>query len=222
VRRVLLTVDYTAEVAREAAEHGCTTILTYHPPIFTGLKRITAGSMIYDALRTGMSIYCFHTALDVAVGGTNDMLADVLELKDCTPLRPLPNATDGRGMGRVGRMDALPRRKVIGLIKAGLGLPQVMVSGPIDGMVKTAAVCAGSCGDCLDDALRRGVDLYLTGEMRHHDALKAAARGLTVVCTLHSNSERRILDVLRTRLLKSYPALEVHISQKDRDPFTWL
>ena len=55
------------------------------------------------------------------------------------------------------------------------------------------ACCAGACGDLLNDALGQKVDLYLTGEMRHHDALKAANAGLTVVCTLHSNSERASL-----------------------------
>lgn len=222
VTRVLLTIDYTAEVAREAVEHHCDAVITYHPPIFQGLKRITAGSTIYDALRQGISIYCFHTALDVAIGGTNDMLCDVLELTDRTALRPLPNATDGRGMGRVGRMEPTSRRKVVERIKQNLGLPYVMVSGPLDGNVTTAAVCAGSCGDCLDDALRRGVDLYLTGELRHHDALKAAAKGLTVVMTLHSNSERRVLQVLNQRLASAFPSLQVRVSDRDRDPFQWV
>lgn len=222
VKRVLLTIDYTPEVAQEALDEKCTAVITYHPPIFTGLKRITAGSLIFDALKNGLSIYCFHTALDVAIGGTNDMLSDVLGLSDRSPLRPIPNVTDGRGMGRVGRMEPTPRRKIIERIKSGLGLPHVMVSGPVDGDVKTAAVCAGSCGDCLEDALRRGVDLYLTGELRHHDALKAASRGLTVVCTLHSNSERRVLDVLKTRLASAFPSLELRVSKRDRDPFQWL
>ena len=61
--------------------------------------------------------------------------------------------------------------------------------------------------------------LYLTGEMRHHDALKAASAGMTVVCTLHSNSERAILKRLAARLTEKLPSLGVVVSQKDRDPF---
>ena len=55
--------------------------------------------------------------------------------------------------------------------------------------------------------------------MRHHDAVKAAAAGLTVVCTLHSNSERVTLRHLKQRLAALLPELAFHLSQADRDPF---
>jgi putative NIF3 family GTP cyclohydrolase 1 type 2 len=56
--------------------------------------------------------------------------------------------------------------------------------------------------------------------MRHHDALRAASAGMTVVCTLHSNSERAVLRRVQARLAEALPELEVTISQGDRDPFT--
>ena len=59
----------------------------------------------------------------------------------------------------------------------------------------------------------------MTGEMRHHDAIKAAKAGLTVVCTLHSNSERAVLRRLRDRLVRELPGLSVFVSEADRDPF---
>lgn len=221
IQRVMFTVDYTAEVAQEARDAHCNLVFCYHPPIFKGLKSITAGSVIFDALRNGTALYSFHTALDVAHGGTNDMLASVLGLQHCAALRPLKDITDGRGMGRIGRMEATPKSVVIERIKHGLGLPHVLVAGPVDGHVTRAAVCAGSCGDCVEDAIKAGVELYLTGEMRHHDALHAAAKGLTVVCALHSNSERRVLQDLQLRLNGAFLTLPTMLSAKDRDPFQW-
>src|SRR5512133_2931393 len=76
VTKVLLTIDYTADVAEEAAAGGFDAIIAYHPPIFDAIKRVTAPSLIFDTIRRGMAIYSPHTALDVAPGGTNDMLAD--------------------------------------------------------------------------------------------------------------------------------------------------
>jgi putative NIF3 family GTP cyclohydrolase 1 type 2 len=73
----------------------------------------------------------------------------------------------------------------------------------------------------LDDALAQKADLYLTGKVRHHDALKAAQRGMTVVCTLHSNSERAILKRLASRIAQRLPTLPLHISRHDRDPFSF-
>src|SRR5437763_1070338 len=88
ISRAMLTIDYTPAVAEEAAGKHCDCIIAYHPPIFDGVKRIVAPSPIYDAIRRGVAIYSPHTALDVADGGTNDMLADAIGLcDDRQPLR---------------------------------------------------------------------------------------------------------------------------------------
>src|SRR5581483_3479358 len=128
-------------------------------------------------------------------------------------------APTGLGLGRVGTLPPSPRGTLIEKIKRELGLDHVLVSGPTEGDVTKAAVCAGACGDLLDDALRAGVGLYLTGEIRHHDAIKAARAGVTVICTLHSNSERPVLKRVKKKLEELVPGLDVRISESDRDPF---
>src|SRR5256886_1563280 len=88
VSRALLAIDYTPAVAEESRNNNCDCIVAYHPPIFDPLKRIVSPSPIYDALRRGVAIYSPHTALDVADGGTNDMLADAIGMgSDRQPLR---------------------------------------------------------------------------------------------------------------------------------------
>src|SRR5215212_613053 len=90
VSRAMLTIDYTPEVACEAAGAKCDAIIAYHPPIFAALKRVTssgASAAVFDAIRRGVAIYSPHTALDVADGGTNDVLADVLALINRSPLK---------------------------------------------------------------------------------------------------------------------------------------
>jgi putative NIF3 family GTP cyclohydrolase 1 type 2 len=112
------------------------------------------------------------------------------------------------------------RAELFARIKNELGIDHLLIAGPTDDDVIKAAVCAGSGGEFLDAAIAAKVDLYLTGEIRHHDALKAAAAGVTVVCTLHSNSERITLKRLRDRLSAELPAVAFHLSQADRDPFS--
>ena len=328
VSRVLLTIDYTPEVACEAAGEGCDVIVAYHPPLFEAVKRVVAPGAVFDAIRRGVALYSPHTALDVAGGGTNDMLADALGLPNDsrTPLRlvhetksnqhklvtfvpekdvervsqalfdagagrigdytacsfrspgtgtffgeagtnpavgqsgrleqaaevrvetvvpvakiaaviralraahpyeepafdlqQLAAPPEGLGLGRIGEFETpIPRAELIERVKRELELSHVLVSGPTDGDARRAAACAGACGDLLNDAITQKADVYLTGEMRHHDALKAAARGMTVVCTLHSNSERAVLKRLKRRLEERLPQLPVILSRKDRDPF---
>jgi dinuclear metal center YbgI/SA1388 family protein len=311
-------------VAEEGKREGCDAIVAYHPPIFDGLKRVTGPGVIYDAIRHGVAIYSPHTALDVAEGGTNDMLADALGLGERQPLRigqeklaqcklvvfvpaeaadrvadalfdagagrignysrcsfrspgtgtffgeeganprvgearklqrveelrletvlPLDRigpairalrqahpyeepafdlmqlvGSESKGQGRIGAFGAsVPRDELFARIKRELGLAHLLIAGPTDGTVSKAAVGAGACGDLINDAISQKAELYLTGEVRHHDALKAAQRGMTVVCTLHSNSERAVLKRVGQRIAQKLPGLAVRFSEADRDAF---
>jgi dinuclear metal center YbgI/SA1388 family protein len=90
VSRTMLTIDYTDDVAAEARAAKCDFVISYHPVIFEGHKRITSARstrLIFDAIREGVAIYSPHTALDAAEGGTNDVLADTLSLAGRKPLR---------------------------------------------------------------------------------------------------------------------------------------
>src|SRR5205823_6335825 len=87
VTKVLLTIDYTSEVADEGRRAGCDAVIAYHPPIFAPLKRVVAGNPVFDAIHRGVAIYSPHTALDVADGGTNDVLCDLLGLEQRSPLK---------------------------------------------------------------------------------------------------------------------------------------
>ena len=207
-------------MAEEAEAAGCDAVVAYHPPIFDAVKRLTAGSVVFDAIRRGVAIYSPHTALDVVDGGTNDMLADALGLTEREPLRLLASA-DGGGIGRIGVLPtASTRAELITRVKSELGVGAVLVAGPLDGVLTRAAVCAGAGRGLLDDAIKQKADLFLTGELPHHDALKAAAAGMTVVCVLHSNSERAALRRLKARIEEAAEGVDVVLSEVDRDPYT--
>ena len=77
------TIDCTREVLAEGAQGGGGgAIVAYHPVLFEAQKRFVAGSVAFEAARAGLSVYCPHTALDVAPGGTNDVLADAIGMRD--------------------------------------------------------------------------------------------------------------------------------------------
>lgn len=222
VSRALFAVDATHAVLEEAVRRGCQLIVSYHPPIFKGERRLLAGSVPFDAVRAGIAIYSPHTALDVARGGTNDVLADALDLRDRVALRPARGtaaAADGLGLGRIGDTGPIARRALVERLRGALGLQHLLIAGPLDGEITRAAACAGAAGDLAFVAAARGAGLYLTGELRHHDALAAVKLGMTVVCALHSNSERVALPSYVARLVAAVPGLGALPSQADRDPF---
>jgi dinuclear metal center YbgI/SA1388 family protein len=123
------------------------------------------------------------------------------------------------GMGRVGNIARTSRRAVVDQVKRALGAERVLVAGALDGDAARVAVLAGSGGEHVEAARAAGADVYVTGELRHHDALAAASSGMTVVCALHSVSERVALPSFAERLRARVPGLDVAVSTRDRDPF---
>jgi putative NIF3 family GTP cyclohydrolase 1 type 2 len=126
---------------------------------------------------------------------------------------------EGIGLGRIGAVAATSRRELVDRVKAKLGLAYVLASGSLDGDAKRVAVAAGAGGELLEDAIRAGADVFVTGEVRHHDALSAARRGVAVLATLHSNSERAAVRAYAGRLGALLPEVQVATSAADADPF---
>lgn len=127
VTRALACIDLTHDVLDEALERGAELVLAYHPPLFRPVKRLAHDDVTVRAARLGVAVFSPHTALDLAAGGTCDALAESLELKALSPLRPhapparevklvtfVPEADVGRvsdalfaaGAGRIGNYSA--------------------------------------------------------------------------------------------------------------------
>jgi dinuclear metal center YbgI/SA1388 family protein len=89
VKNILLTIDVTTEVVAEAKRLRTDLIISYHPVIWDGLKQVTVegtSSVAYDLIRSGVSVYSIHTALDSAVGGVNDGLAEIVGIVNGEPI----------------------------------------------------------------------------------------------------------------------------------------
>lgn len=221
IAKALVTIDLTDAVLSEAERLGAGLVIAYHPAIFEGQKRIRHDSVIRRAIRADVAIYSPHTALDVAPGGTNDVLADAAGVGERAPLK-ITVPAEGQGVGRIGALpEPAPKAEILARIKRVLGLGSLLVAGPIEGSAARIAVCAGAGRGLLGDVIAQRADLYLTGEIPHHDALKAAAAGVTIACALHSNSERATLPKLADRV-RADTGVEVFVSALDRDPFVVL
>ncbi|XP_062859643.1 NIF3-like protein 1 [Trichomycterus rosablanca] len=123
-----------------------------------------------------------------------------------------------------GRYSALDEPVSVGVavqkMKAYLGLPHLRLAlgdqKSLDSVVKSVAVCAGSGASVLQGVK---ADLYVTGEMSHHEVLDAVSKGTSVILCEHSNSERGFLPVFKERLCALLPdSVKVTVSQSDRDP----
>ncbi|UCD75212.1 MAG: Nif3-like dinuclear metal center hexameric protein [Phycisphaerales bacterium] len=132
-----------------------------------------------------------------------------------------PRPMRGVGIGRRIRLDQPASLKSLAQrIKSRLGVAHLRASvgRNAPSRYSTIGLCPGAGVSVLDEAIRQGCELFLTGEMRHHDLLSAQARGCTVVLAGHTNTERGYLKILAKRLQQALPEVAFLISEKDEDP----
>ncbi|MFT7518842.1 MAG: dinuclear metal center YbgI/SA1388 family protein [Kiritimatiellia bacterium] len=223
VARIGLCIDLTQAVLQELIDTDVDTIIAYHPPIFRGLKRFAGRTaserVVMSLLQRNLNVYSPHTALDAAKDGMNDWL--LRGLGDVTDVRAIePSEAPDVGMGRLAALTTPANLSVIvDRVKAHLGLNVVRVAATerhhSGASIKTVAVCPGAGGSLF--ASLRGPDLYLTGEMRHHDVLAKVSAGAAVILTDHTNTERGYLPVLAERL-KAALDVPIIVSAVDADP----
>lgn len=224
VRRILLSLDVTLPVAEEAAEMGAELIVSHHPLIFTPLQRIDGatalGKLLYYLVANRIAVFSIHTSLDSAKGGVNDALADLIGIRNATPLKPL---TEGTGLGRIGELSNLESGTALAArLKSALGLREIRVSGDIGGGVRRVALCSGSGGDLLGTALEQKADIFVTGEIHHHTAVSALGGELPVLELGHWRSERIVLPPLQKFLQRQFGGIAVDISLRDSEPFHFV
>ncbi|OCF78074.1 YbgI/family dinuclear metal center protein [Kwoniella mangroviensis CBS 8886] len=238
-RQVLLTIDLTPSVAAEALSlPTLALVVSYHPPIFRGLKSMTLQDPLQSSLlklsAKGISVFSPHTSLDATPNGINNwLIKPFLSIsKSNSPITTSEQIEgfEGAGMGRIVNLSVpLDVRQVVRMVKDHLDLDHVQLATPeIERPINSIAVCAGSGA-----SLFKGVkaDLYLTGEMSHHEVLAAIHSGTSVILTNHTNTERPYLSqVLQPWLEKELNSeINIHdeqpngqwqvlVSKADRDP----
>ncbi|XP_060644771.1 NIF3-like protein 1 [Drosophila nasuta] len=226
VQRILLTNDLTEPVMGEALEKNVDLIISYHPPIFRPLTRITQSNwkerVVASCLLNSIALYSPHTAWDKVLGGVNDWLAKAVDIKGIKPLVPEVGAEPGTGSGRLVDTNMTISQLVQTLqehIQQCVHVAYAVEHHP-KSQVSTVGICAGSGGSLL-----RGVqaDVMITGEMSHHELLDFNHSGTTVLLCNHSNSERGYLKKLKVLLSERLEgACELFISEKDKDPLQTL
>lgn len=199
---VLVTVDVTEEALETALERDLNLVLSHHPLIFESLDQIVEGRPVDDliatAIRERVGIYTVHTNADSMPGGLNDLFADVLELEDTAPISPLEVDPDA-GLGRIGQLPSpADLARVEQTLVDQLDLSHVQSLGDSGTSIETVAVCTGSGGDFISSELAERADVYITGDVGHHEALEAQALDLPVIMLDHYEMETVFLPFAET------------------------
>ncbi len=215
VRRVLVALDVTAEIAERAVAEGYDLILSHHPLVFRPLKAVEPSNhvakKVIRLLTSGISVMSFHTRLDAVCGGVNDTLAAALGLENVVPF--------GEGDECLGRVGELAKPMMLdefaALVKRATGAPMVTVSDA-GLLVHRVALLGGSGSDEVPAAALAGADTYLSGEIAHHYLTDTPELGINLVAAGHFYTENPVCQTLEAMLREIDPALTVTVADSNR------
>lgn len=211
VERIYVALDATDDVIDDAIAKGADMLITHHPLIFSPLKTITDEHFIENRvvklLQHDISYYALHTNYDVI--RMAQLSVDRLGLKNTVVLE-LTDVDQGMGVGRVGELsEAITLENCCRLVKEKFGLQAVKVFGNLNAKVKRIAVSPGSGKHMSHLAIEKGVDVFITGDIDHHEGIDAVARGTAIIDAGHYGLEYVFIEDMASYFMEKLDAVAI-------------
>lgn len=222
VGRIYVALDAVDEVITEAVKCGADMLVTHHPLIFGEMKRVTnqdfIGRRALEMARRDISYYAMHTNYDVV--RMAQLSADMLRLREQQILEvTCEESGEAKGIGRIGYLEEpVSLRACCEDVKKGFSLEAVRVFGDLQKTVRKAAVCPGSGKSVIRDALCKGADVLITGDIGHHEGIDAVAQGMALIDAGHYGLEHIFVEDMRRYLSEKLTGVEV-IAAPVRHPY---
>ena len=212
VHAVLVGFDCTPQLVREAIARGADLIVTHHPLIFNGLKRVSpddpVGAALYLAIRHGIAVYAAHPNADKAPGGVNTLMADRLGLVEAEPL-------DESHLGFIGLLPApMSGKDFCRYVKERFSLSVLRCSAPVAEVFRVATSC-GAGSSFAEAAFRAGADAFVTGDVSYHHFF--VPEGRMIVDIGHWESEVEIVSKFVSVLRKKLPTFAVYTAKTENN-----
>ena len=209
LKGIIVALDVTDSAIDLAESIGANLMIVHHPLIFSPLHKIETarptGNLISRLIKNDIALFAMHTNLDSAPHGLNDHVAKLIGLKKIRPVQAKEITY------RIGSTKKIVDSGNFAIeVKERLGLKSVSHYGPRREIEKVA-VCTGSGGDMLEEAIKAGADLLLTGDVRHHNAITAKNLGIPLIDAGHAGTENPMVELVTTFLKKSLTKTEKKI-----------
>lgn len=215
VNKIGFTLDLTHDTLKKAADEGVDLIITHHPVIFKPQSSFLKNNVAYEAAVKGISVISAHTCYDCAEEGVSYILAEILGLENITEVETEEQPSCVR-IGSVAETDA---ENLAVLVAEKLGTTVRLSSA--ENTIKTVAVCGGSGGDFIYDAVKAGADAYVTGDLSHHHFLAARETGMTVIAAGHFETENPSVIPLMNKVSERFSDIKT-IYLKQENPIKFI
>lgn len=227
VSGALLCLDVTEAIVDEAVRKGCNLIVSHHPLIFHKLRRVTDEDMVQrtvrKAIKNDVTIVAMHTNMDAARGGVNYKIAEKLGLGGLSFFGKTATA-DGveGGEGVIGELpEGMGADALVALLKERFRVECVMCNELLRRPIRRVALCGGAGDFLLDEAIKRGADAFITGEMHYHQYFGHEQQ--IQICVIgHYQSEQFTPEIFRQVIAEACPGVKTCITETNTNPIIYL
>lgn len=201
IKKIGVTLDPMPGFVKAAAEWGADLIFTHHPLYFSPKPLDTNGNFLETVrltLQAEAWLYAAHTSMDALSQGAAGWLADELELANREVLEPTDSKNPAAGIGIIGDLPkAVSFEEFSDKLQARVKREFWTLVGDAPNNISRVAYCPGSGGSLIDKAAQAGADIFVTGDVKYHQALEATT---TVIDVGHFSLEERMLHIFAEQL----------------------
>jgi dinuclear metal center YbgI/SA1388 family protein len=224
VSGALLCLDVTERVVDEAIAKGCNLIVSHHPLLFRPLKQIRGANdvqrCVIKALKHDIVVVSMHTNMDNAKDGVNWKIAEKIGLQEVSFLGASPTETAGSGViGNLGSPQAAD--DFVLFVKKQFDVECAMCNELLRRPIQRVAVCGGAGDFLLDEAVSKGADAFITGEMHYHQYFGYEQK--IQICVIgHYKSEQFTAEIFRDIIQRECPGVRTEITEHCTNPIMYL
>lgn len=194
VKNIQISLDVTNVVLENAIKNNIDLIISHHPIIFSGIKKINSdnilGNKIMKAIENNIAIYTLHTNLDSTIGGLNDFVGEKLGLINGKIIDEIKENECG-----IGRIYSLKEKEIfsnfLDKIKKSFLRENIRIVGRDlnSREIKKIAIVNGAGSSYWRKAKKMGADLLITGDVKYHEALDALEENFILIDIGHYETE---------------------------------
>lgn len=213
----MLTLDIDSESVEFAIKKNIELIITHHPFLFSTIKSIDfntyEGSIIRKLVMNNINLYSMHTNFDMADLGVNKKLAEKLNVENYDVLHVINK--DLSGYGGVGNIEPVNIIDYAKEVKKNLNAEHIkLYCACNDRIIERVAFCGGSGSEFIEDAIKKNADLYITGDIKYHQAQTALQNNLCIIDAGHFYTEYQSLENINSILI-NVNELDITIVEKN-------
>ena len=235
VSGALLCLDVTEKVIDEAIAKGCNLVVSHHPLLFRGLKQVSDANdvqrTVRKAIKNDICVISMHTNMDNAWGGVNFKIAERLgakchtEITEITENKGHTDSTDNTDVKVPMVVAELPEvmeaRAFIALVKERFCVKCAHCNELLQRPIRKVAICGGAGDFMLDEAIAKGADAFITGEMHYH--VYFGHEQQIQICVIgHYESEQFTSEIFQEIIQRECPGVKTFIAEAMTNPICYF